>query len=185
MSEQKPIPEWAQRVEQAVRWGLQHWLLFANALVFTYAIGPWLSPLAYASGMPTLGRILFLIYRPFCHQIPERSFFIYGYQVAYCHRETAMYTVLFALGLLFALVRNQLPVISLRIGGLLLLPILLDGGTHMIDDLLKIGFRGGGDEPGSLNFWMRMITGSLFAVAVVLTIYPRMERDLRKAGLLA
>jgi hypothetical protein len=32
---------------------------------------------------------------------------------------------------------------------------------------------------------MRMITGSLFAVAVVLTIYPRMERDLRKAGLRA
>jgi hypothetical protein len=57
--------------------------------------------------------------------------------------------------------------------------MLIDGGTHMIDDLLGIGFRGGGDAIGTLNFWLRMITGALVGVVMLLAVYPRVERDLR------
>jgi uncharacterized membrane protein len=162
-----------------MQWCLRHWLLFANALVLLYGGLPWLSPLAYATGHPVIGRFIFLMYKPFCHQIPERSFFLYGYQVAFCHRETAMYTTLLIGGLLYGLVRNRLRPISLRVAGLLLLPILLDGTTHIIDDIVDHGFRGGGDAPGSLNFWLRMITGALFAIAVLAALYPRLDRDLR------
>lgn len=176
------VPGWAQALERYVQWALRHWLLFANGLVLLYAGLPWLSPLAHAAGYHTIGNLIFAVYRAFCHQIPEQSFFLFGYQVAYCHRETAMYTALFLGGLLFTLIRDRLQPVSLRIGALLLLPIAIDGTTHLIDDLLDVGFRGGGDAPGTLNFWLRMITGTLFAIAVLIALYPRLDRDLRHMG---
>jgi hypothetical protein len=66
-----------------------------------------------------------------------------------------------------------------------MLPILLDGSTHLIDDLLDHGLRGGGDAIGTLNFWLRMITGALFAIAVLIALYPRLDRDLRAIGMVA
>jgi uncharacterized membrane protein len=174
-------PVWLARVEGAARWCLRHWLLCVNALAIFYAGLPWLSPLAKASGHPLLGELLFRIYTPLCHQKPERSFFVCGHQLAFCHRCTAMYSGLVVAGLLFAALRRRIPAAPLRLGGVLLLPMLLDGGTHLIDDLLGTTLRGGGDEIGSLNFWLRMITGALFAVAVFITLYPRLERDLPRA----
>jgi uncharacterized membrane protein len=89
-----------------------------------------------------------------------------------------LYTSILAAGLLFSVVRRRLTPASLRTAGLLLLPMLLDGGTHLIDDVLRIGFRGGGDGVGSLNFALRMLTGLLVGVAVLVTLYPRLEREL-------
>jgi uncharacterized membrane protein len=169
---------WAHRINAAATWGLRHWLLFANGLALLYAGLPWLSPLARVAGYERVGRFLFLLYTPLCHQRPERSFCIHGYQVAYCHRCTAMYTSILAAGLLFGAARRRLRPASLRIAGLLLLPMLLDGGTHLIDDILGLGFRGGGDAVGSLNFALRMLTGLLVGVAVLVTLYPRLEREL-------
>ncbi len=172
-------PAWERGLNDAMRWGLRHWLLFANGLVLLYGGLPWLSALARAAGYQRLGQVLFLIYTPLCHQRPELSFFLLGYQVAFCHREAAMYTTLFVLGVAFGLLRRRIAPWPLWAGGLLLLPMLLDGGTHLIDDALGLGLRGGGDMIGTPNFWLRMITGVLFALAVMLTIYPRLERDLR------
>ena len=174
---------WMRRINDAVAWGLRHWLLFANGLALLYAGLPWLSPLARAAGYERTGQLLFLLYTPLCHQLPERSFCVHGYQVAYCHRCTAMYTSIVAAGLLFSAVRRRLMPMSLRAAGLLLLPILLDGGTHLIDDVLGIGFRGGGDGVGSLNFALRMFTGLLVGVVVLLALYPRLERELRTTAI--
>jgi uncharacterized membrane protein len=175
---------WSEQLNRAVGWGLRHWLLFANGLVLLYGGLPWLSPLAKAAGYAWVGQFLFLLYTPLCHQIPARSFFVAGYQVAFCHREAAMYTSLFAGGLLFGLVRARVPPLSLRTAGLLLLPMLVDGSTHLLDDLFGLGIRGGGDTVGMLNFWLRLVTGVLFAIAVLLAVYPRLERDLRAEQLL-
>jgi uncharacterized membrane protein len=171
---------WEQRINSAFAWALRHWLLFANGLALLYAGLPWLSPLARAAGYERLGQLLFLLYTPLCHQLPERSFHIYGYQVCYCHRCTAMYTSLLLAGLLFGPLRRWLRPAPLWIGGLLLLPMLLDGGTHLVDDLLGLGLRGGGDAIGTLNFALRMLTGMLVGVAVLIVLYPRLERDLRQ-----
>jgi uncharacterized membrane protein len=179
------IPGWAHILERTIQWAIRHWLLFANGLILLYGGLPWLAPIAHATGHHTLGNLIFAIYHAFCHQIPQRSFFLFGYQVAYCHRETAMYTTLFIGGLLFGLVRNRIRPVSWRIGGLLMLPILLDGSTHLIDDLLDHGLRGGGDAIGTPNFWLRMITGALFAIAVLIALYPRLDRDLRAIGMVA
>jgi uncharacterized membrane protein len=175
-------PLWAQRIDRAVAWSLRHWLLFANTLVLIYGGVPWLSPLAYAEGYSVLGRLLFLVYTPFCHQEPDRSFWLYGHQVAFCHREAAMYTALLVGGLAFGLLRRFIRPVPLRVGGLLLVPMLLDGGSHMLDDLFHLGLRSADNAIGTPNFWLRMLTGVLFAIAIVITVYPRLDRDLRPMG---
>jgi uncharacterized membrane protein len=170
-----------RRLDDGVQWGLRHWLLLVNGGVILYAGLPWLSPLAKASGYPLIGELLFRIYTPLCHQLPERSFFVCGHQVGFCHRCVALYSSIVAAGLLFGLLRRRIRPISLKTGGLLLLPILIDGLTHMVDDLSGLGFRGGGDAIGTLNFWLRMITSALVGIVMLLAIYPRVERDLRGA----
>jgi uncharacterized membrane protein len=169
---------WTDRVNQGATWTLRNWLLFANGMVLIYGGVPWLSPIAHALGWHEIGSVIFLVYSFFCHQLPDRSFEFLGYQVAYCHRETAMYTTLFFGGLLYVPLRNYIKPQPMWVCGLLLLPMVLDGGSHLIGDLLRIDFRGD-DHLGTFNFWMRMLTGVLFAFAVILTIYPRLDRDLR------
>jgi uncharacterized membrane protein len=168
-----------RQINRASAWSLRHWLLFANSLTLLYAGLPWVSPLARAAGYERLGHLLFLLYLPLCHQRPERSFSLFGYQVAFCHRCAAMYTALLAAGLVFGLLRSRLKPAPLWLGALLLLPMLLDGGSHMVDDLIGLGLRGGGDAAGSLNFALRMLTGLLVGVAGLLVLYPRLERDIR------
>lgn len=167
-----------QLLDRMVQWTGRHWLLFVNGGAVLYAGLPWLAPLAKCSGHPLIGALLFRLYTPLCHQLPERSFFVCGHQVAFCHRCAAMYTAIVVAGLLFALARRHIRPTSLKVAGLLLLPILLDGGTHMIADLLGLGFRGGGDAIGTPNFWLRMFTGALVGVAVFVAVFPRLQRDL-------
>lgn len=168
-----------RRMNSTMAWCLRHWLLFANGLVLLYGGLPWLSPLAHLAGQHWLGNLLFAIYTRLCHQKPEQSLFLSGYQVAFCERETVMYTALLVGGLLFVFLRKQIKPLPIRIGLLLLLPMLLDGGSQLIDDLVRNPIlRGTDDTIGSFNFWTRVVTGLLFAIAVVWTVYPRLERDL-------
>lgn len=166
-----------------MHWCFEHWLEIISILTFVFIGLPIVSPILIGLGFPNAGRILFWLYAPLCHQLPERSFFVLDNQVAICHREVAMYVSLFVGGLVYSDMRGKLPPISLRMMGLLLLPLLLDGTTHMLDDILPwVVLRGGGDAIGTFNWWLRMLTGVLFAVAVVLGIYPRLDRDLRGLG---
>ena len=139
MAEQTFSTTLQRRLDDGVQWGMRHWLLLVNSGAILYAGLPWLSPLATASGYPLLGEFLFRIYKPLCHQLPERSFFVCGHQVGFCHRCVAMYSAIVVAGLLFGLLRRRIRPISLKIGGLLLLPILIDGLTHMVDDLSRAG----------------------------------------------
>ena len=173
-----------QRINSAFAWAIRHWLLFANGLALIYAGLPWLSPLLRSVGYERLGLVVFLLYTPLCHQLPERSFSVLGYHVAYCHRCTALYTSVLLVGLLFGVLRRRIAPAPLWVAGLLLLPMLLDGGMHLIDDLLMLGLRGGGDAIGTLNFALRMLTGALCGVAVLVVLYPRLERDLGRSDAL-
>jgi uncharacterized membrane protein len=61
----------------------KHWLVVFNLLVGVYVLLPILAPALMASGSPTLGRVIYAVYRPACHQLPERSFFLFGPQASY------------------------------------------------------------------------------------------------------
>ncbi len=85
------------------------------------------------------------------------------------------------------------------------IPMLVDGLTHMASDLggsVVDGFRYSnawlagltgnalrwsfyvGNGMGSFNFWMRLITGLLFGLAVVWLAYPLLELPFRQENVL-
>ncbi|MBV9791576.1 MAG: DUF2085 domain-containing protein [Chloroflexi bacterium] len=154
------------------------WPLLISGFFAIYAGLPWLSPLLRSWGFERAGQTILIMYRALCHQLPERSFFIGQYQVCYCHRCTALYTTLLIMSVIFSIGRWQ-GGISTRLALLLTLPMAIDGTSHLLDDLLPgLGLRSDLSAVGSLNFWLRIITGTLFAIGVVLWAYPRLQRGI-------
>ena len=119
-----------------------------------------------------------------------------GYKIAWSDRMVWMYGSIFVAGLLFALVRRKARPLSWPLLVLLLTPLALDGGTHVISDLFGVGqgfrYTNGwlaaltgnalptqfyvGNAPGSFNFLMRLVTGVLSGFAIVWFVYPRLQR---------
>ena len=203
----------------------RHWLLFVNLLIAIWVGLPWLAPVFMHVGWTSAGKAIYLIYSFQCHQLPERSFFLFGKQamyslaeiqaawqtttdpfilrqfvgnpemgwkVAWSDRMVSMYTSILPAGLLYGLLHKRLKPLSFRKFALLLLPMAIDGGTHMVSDRAGIGqgFRDTnawlqmitndafsmafyqGDALGSFNSWMRLITGLLFGFALVGFAFP-------------
>ncbi len=188
---------WTRTGERATSFLARHWLLWLNLTLGLYALLPWLSPLLRSWGWEQAGRLLFRLYTPLCHQQPALSYTFRGYQVAYCHRDTAIYSTLLLGSLLFGLWRRRIRPLPGWAFLLSLLPMGLDGLTHTLAYLVPAwSFRrentwailltGGrlppsfyaGDAIGSLNWWLRTLSGVLFALGVVLFIYPRIEAEL-------
>jgi uncharacterized membrane protein len=120
------------------------------------------------------------LYGATCHQIPARSFFVGGYQVCYCHRCTALYSTVAVAGLVYGLVRWH-AALPTHMFGYATLPILVDGLWHMADDILPgFGLRSAANGVGSVNFWIRVLTGALFGAAAVFWLYPRFTRELER-----
>lgn len=144
-----------------------HWLLGLNALMGAYVGLAVFSPLLLMAGYEGFGRGIFEVYRFACHQEPERSFFIGGYQMAFCQRDVAIYGTMFVAGLGFVLVRGRLRPLTWWLYPILLIPIALDGGTQLI------GWRESTVE-------LRVSTGALFGLANVWLLYPHIERGMRE-----
>jgi uncharacterized membrane protein len=134
-----------------------------------------------------------------------------GFKMAIAHRLTAIHTALFVGGLFWGLVRRRMPRLSLLGYLLLLLPIALDGGSHVVSEITRLGFResnawavwltGGlfpsslyvGTTVGTLNWLLRTLTGTLSGLATVWFIFPylaegfedirrQLEPKLRRVG---
>ena len=56
----------------------RHWLLFVNLLIAIWVGLPWLAPVFMHWGWTSAGRTIYFIYSLQCHQLPERSFFLFG-----------------------------------------------------------------------------------------------------------
>ena len=115
-----------------------------------------------------------------------------GWKIAWSDRMISFYTSVWLFALLFAKFKQIIKPISWRGFAFLLLPIILDGGTHMLSDLAGIGqgFRDtnlwlafltnnafsasfyAGDALGSFNSWMRLVTGILAGFGIVWFVFP-------------
>lgn len=154
-------------VEAVAGFITRHWLALLNLGMGIFALGPFLSPLLMATGHPILGRAIFLGWGATgCHQLPSRSWFIFGYQVAICQRDVAFYGSFFLGGLLFALHRQLRP-LNWRLYLLFVLPMAVDGLTQLV------GLR-------ESTWLLRSITGALFGFASVWLLYPRLEQAMRE-----
>jgi uncharacterized membrane protein len=211
----------------------KHWLLLVNVLLGIFVGLPWLAPVLMAHGYERLACVIYCAYSLTCHQLPQRSYFLFGrklvysmeeiravwpwsdiwtmrqfigtremgYKVAYSDRMVSMYMAMFVGSLVFGLVRRWLRPLSLKWFVLVgVLPIFIDGNTHLISEVSLTGFRENnawlawltgnvftqrfyiGDAIGSFNWWMRLITGLLFGFTLVWLILPYLERGMAEIG---
>lgn len=175
----------------------KHWLLLINLLIAVYAGLPFLAPSLMAWGYTLPAKIIYTVYKPLCHQLPQRSFFLFGpqiaysfetlqellgpeklatdslasafignpalgYKMAYCQRDTAMYTSLLLAGMVFGLIRHHLRPLPFALYIVFLVPLGIDGLAQFF------GFY-------ESTWQLRTITGSLFGIATVWFAYPYLE----------
>ena len=115
-----------------------------------------------------------------------------GWKVAWSDRMISFYTSVWLFAALWYPFRNKIKTLSWWGFILLLLPMAIDGGTHMVSDFAGIGngFRDtnawlavltnnafsatfyAGDALGSFNSLMRFITGLLAGLAIVWFAFP-------------
>ncbi len=209
-------------------WIARHWFLVFAAVYGLWVWLPFLAPVFMHAGWEAPGRAVYLVYSFFCHQLAERSFFLFGpkpmyspaeiravtqsginpltlrrfigtqamgWKLAWSDRMISFYTSIWAFGLLWYSARRKLRPLPVWACILLLLPMLLDGGTHAISDLAGIGqgFRDTnawlalltshafptsfyvGDALGSFNSIMRLVTGVLAGLSLVWFAFPHVE----------
>lgn len=69
--------------DRAVLGFLRHWLLIVNLLFGIYVTAPWLAPVFVKTGHPVAAYAVYFIYSSQCHQLPQRSFFLFGPKPSY------------------------------------------------------------------------------------------------------
>jgi uncharacterized membrane protein len=172
----------------------RHWLAVASVALGLFIGLPLLAPVLMEAGYERLGNAIHTLFYVTCHQLPERSYFLFGpqwiysraellaltgepvslrfvgnqavgYKMAVCQRDTAIYGGWFLWGLLFGLVRDRLKPISVRTFILLLVPMAVDGGGQLVG-------------LWSSTWLTRLVTGLLFGLAVVLLAYPYLEQGM-------
>src|SRR5207247_7756663 len=128
-----------------------------------------------------------------------------GWKMAWSDRMISTYGGVWLAGLLYAALSRNAPHLSLKAWLVVgILPILVDGTTHMVNDLVAgtsgTGFRDTndwlraltlnalpssfyyGDQLGSFNSWMRWLTGFLFSVTSVFALFPLIGASLQKTA---
>ncbi len=73
----------AVRMNKALLFFTRHWLAIFNLIVLLYVGLPFSSPFLIKAGMTTPARVIYKIYGPLCHQLPYRSWFLFGEQSVY------------------------------------------------------------------------------------------------------
>lgn len=206
------------------------------ALVFAlglYAGLPWLAPVFMRLGWEPAGRALYAIYSTQCHQMAQRSFFLFGpkamysmgelaragvasdamalraflgsptlgWKVAWSDRMSSMYLSLFFFSAVAFRLGRRLRPLPIGFALALLLPMAVDGGSHVLSDLAGLGqgFRDSnawlasltgnafassfyaGDALGSFNSWMRILSGIFFGLALAWAAIPSIRHALAGA----
>lgn len=61
----------------------QHWFFLFSLVLGLYISVPFLAPIFMHFGWSGPGRVIYFIYSWLCHQLPERSFFLFGPKFTY------------------------------------------------------------------------------------------------------
>lgn len=137
---QNPVPganvnRWVDRLVLGL---VRHWLFAFNVFWGIFAGLPVVAPILMALGLTAPANMIYQAYRVTCHQFPSRSYFIFGHQVAVCHRDLAIWTTLFVGGLVFALLRERVKALPFHWWILFVIPIGLDGGTQLVGGFYEV-----------------------------------------------
>jgi len=80
----------ASYTESAGKWLTTHWFSVFAAVYGLWIWLPWLAPVMMQIGQIELGKAIYFVYSLFCHQLPERSFFLFGPQIMYSLSDVQM-----------------------------------------------------------------------------------------------
>jgi len=69
--------------DRFIFWLSKRWLGIFNTLAFLYVGLPFLAPTLMRFGAKMAASFIYTIYSPLCHQLPQRSWFLFGPQIAY------------------------------------------------------------------------------------------------------
>jgi uncharacterized membrane protein len=216
----------------------QHWMIWFSILFGLYVGLPFLAPVLMQVGAEGPGRVIYTIYSFLCHQLPERSYFLFGpkityditeiqaawqvtnnpvilrqfigsaevgWKVAWSDRMIWMFTSILLFGWLWWPLRGRVRQLHWVGLGLLLLPMAIDGTTHLVSDLFGLhqGFRYTndwlavltdhalpasfylGDAWGSFNAWMRLLSGILFGLGFAWFAFPYLHELFEAEGQLS
>jgi len=184
-------------VDRWVSFVSSHWLGVLNVIFLVYVGTPFLAPVFMAAGATLPARIIYTVYVPLCHQLPERSYFLFGdahvYDLDELPPEVAEEDILSRRsyigddehGYKMALCERDLAIYgSMFLMGLVFalrrrpMPqiswkvYLLFVIPIAVDGLTQlVGLR-------TSNWWLRSITGMIFGVGTVLFTYPFLARTI-------
>ena len=71
------------RLNQGLLFFARHWLAIFNLIVFVYVGLPFGAPMLMQAGIKTPANVIYRVYRPLCHQLSFRSWFLFGQQAYY------------------------------------------------------------------------------------------------------
>lgn len=226
-----------QYIDQAVAFVLRHGLAIMLAALLTVTLLPFAAPIAMHFGWASMGNVLYRLYSPFCHQLPQRSWFLFGnkltytlkeiqqiypvsslwelrefvgtpamgWKVAWSDRMISFYALTPIFGLTYLLLRRtgrQIAHMHWKVLVISLVPLVIDGGTHALNDMLAGispigGFRDtnqwlvrltvnafpgfyAGDHFGTFNWWARLATGALAAWGIAFTVFPLVDQIFKR-----
>jgi uncharacterized membrane protein len=64
-------------------WLSGHWLALVNVALAIYIGLPFLAPVLNKLGHPFAAQIIYSTYRALCHELPQRSYFLFGEKIVY------------------------------------------------------------------------------------------------------
>jgi uncharacterized membrane protein len=86
-TEDRPVTGWQRTlvvsIDRVVYSFSKHWLAVFNVVVLIYVGLPFLAPVLLNAGIQGPARVIYTMYSPLCHQMTQRSFFLFGEQPAY------------------------------------------------------------------------------------------------------
>ncbi|GIW04362.1 MAG: hypothetical protein KatS3mg059_0982 [Thermomicrobiales bacterium] len=140
----------------------RRWLFLVNSIFVAWATTIFLAPWLAAHGHTGLARPLYAFNGLFCHQRPDRSFFLWGHQLACCQRCAAIYCSLAVFGIVFAGCRTRIrrPAWPLLAAATVLLA--LDGLTQLAG-------------PRESTPLIRVVTGALLGLGICSVLLPYLE----------
>lgn len=87
MSTPQPVTGWQRgaviTADRFLYWFSRRWLAVFNLIAAVYVGLPILAPVLMQAGLTTPARVIYTLYKPMCHQMAFRSFFLFGEQYAY------------------------------------------------------------------------------------------------------
>jgi uncharacterized membrane protein len=163
----KPVAGRARDVvlflDRCTLWLSVHWLGLFNTLAGLYVGLPVMAPVLDWLGLSGLAEMIYSVYSYLCHQLPQRSFFVVGHQVAICQRDVSIYGSIFIAGLAYAVTGRRWRPLPWWGLALTILPTLTDGSVQLFGSYES-------------TWYVRVLTGALVGVGTVWFLYPRFER---------